>query len=286
MKSQAYSILYTILFVAVGFIAFNSSAVVDAADDLVLLEKRHSGYWTWLYENATELDINQDGTNDVTIYPVSKAYLSDITSDDYRIFLRSTVQKNNRRVITFLDGTGIDIDRSTYGKLDAKHWTISNGTNIRNTADIEGGAEDIPLSEITDIYQYLSTLDNPGFSFVISVMDDASYSWNNTLDDLFDNIGLKERPSYRGSYIAIVESGKVKLEEKSDSLLEYSGTIDELSLQVRSAGWEKGNTSNIIIDGTEHSIHMRGLNIVVLQQGKVIDAVNFDTYRKLMSCFR
>jgi len=117
-------------------------------------------------------------------------------------------------------------------------------------------------------------------------MDDASYSWNYTLDNLFNNVGLKERPSYRGSYIAIVESGKVKLEEKSDSLLEYFGTIDGLSLQVRSAGWEKGNTSNIIIDGIEHSIHMRGLNIVVLQQGKFIDAVNFDTYRKLMSCFR
>lgn len=257
--------------------------VVEAADDLVLLEKRHPGYWKWLNQNVVEVDVDQDGTDDVTIYPVSKIYKSGITSDDYRIFLRNTSQNDNPTFIYFLDGTGTSIQKNEYGVLDTSSWTIAEGRTADWTS-IE--YEEKPINEVTDIYEYLSRLRNSDYSFVISVMDESMSSWNEELEHLLCNLRLSGGIKWRDSYIAVVDKGRVIYEKHCHEPLNYTGSIEDNNLSVVSKAWDIGNDSSILINDTEYSKRQRGLNIVVLKRGEVIDSVNFDTFYPLLTCNR
>ena len=120
------------------------------------------------------------------------------------------------------------------------------------------------------------------YSFIISIKDDAFSGWNEDLTASLKELGLEGGFTYRESYIAVVENGEIKNEQVGHDPLEYSdGTIS-----VTSAGMEAGNYSSILVNGNEYSKQGRGLNIVVLKDGEVIDSVNFDTWSWLYPCTR
>ena len=85
------------------------------------------------------------------------------------------------------------------------------------------------------------------------------------------------------SYIAIMNGKNVIHEEKSNDLLKYQCTIEDLSINIESANANAGNYSSCMIDGTEYSVNQRGLNIVVYDKRLkcVVDSVCFDTWLDL-----
>ena len=106
--------MLSVVLILLAVFVLHNEKVVEAADNLILLEKRHSGYWTWLRERAVEVDTDQDGSNDVTVFPVSKLYLDRISADDYYFFIKDTERDSARRLIYFMDGTGFDVNKSLY----------------------------------------------------------------------------------------------------------------------------------------------------------------------------
>lgn len=140
----------------------------------------------------------------------------------------------------------------------------------------------MPFNKITNLYTYLYQLQ--GKTFIITVYDDASVSWNDNLQSLLERCGLKGGFGYRDSYIGFVDKGKVVYENFGHETLEY---FNGQNIYVRSSGYEHGVTNSIIsVDGIDYSIKSRGLNIVVLNDGKVIDSVSFDTWSDSLSCSR
>ena len=116
----------------------------------------------------------------------------------------------------------------------------------------------------------------------MAINDDASFSMTKELQDVLNGLGLQESllGSYRHSYIAVLDSGKVVYEKIDNQRLEYAVELDGMSIEVMSAGGDVGSYANIFINGIDYSQNKRGLNIVVYDKfmKKVLDSVCFDLY--------
>jgi len=276
-SKRIISLVLSVVLICISFLALQNSKVVETTDKMVLLEKKHPGYWNWLH-NGNGVDFDGNGQNDVSVYSVSKMYKNGISDKDYQIFLRSSARNDKRRVVYFLDGTGIDVDQNIYGYVDTYSWTISDG-KIFDWKDIK--YEGKPFNKVTDIYEYLTELKN--YSFIISVSDEAAGAWNEKLQQLLEKAGLNGGFKYRDSYVAVVEDGKVVCEQVSHAPLEYK----KGNVYVSSAGFDTGRAGSIIsIDDIDYSMKGRGLNIVALVDGNVIDSVAFDTCDRFLKAIR
>ncbi len=148
------------------------------------------------------------------------------------------------------------------------------------------------LIEMTDPCDYLSyALERDGYTVFLSVKNDAAKKLSDEQRDYFTSIGLEQLAdlSNRDSYLAVVENGKIVLEQsESDPETEESGTalISEGVLQdgtfysLSSGGYNMGDVSSILINGEEYSMNERGLNFVLYDnvRGEVIDSSSFDTH--------
>jgi len=302
MNKRITSLLLSVVLVLLAVFVLHNEKVVEAADNMVLLEKRHPGYWNWLRTDAVNEDTDGDGRTDVIVYPVSKAFLKDITSADYQFFLKDASRDDNRKLIYFLDGTGIDVDDSIYGEVNNQSWTVNkkigsvitnakyislNNSTGTNPTGINGiRADDKPFNEITDIYQYLVKVNNPDITTIISAMDDAETGWNDKLNQLLKDLHLDAGFRFRDSYIAVIDQGQVLFEDSDQSQICYDGSLFGKELYVKSAGANAGYQSNISYDGIEYSSGGRGLNFLVFYNGKVIDTVRFDTFSETLDCYR
>ena len=174
------------------------------------------------------------------------------------------------------------MDTSLYGDVDSDSWTVKNGTKVDNFDAIRH--EEKTINEITDLYEYLDAL--KGYSFVISVRDDAHTHWDETLQQLLEGLGLSGGFEYRDSYIAVVDNEGKVYETVGEPIAEYKGVFQGHDLSVRSSGYNNGAISEIVIDGIDYSQSGRGLNIVVLKDGDIVDSVNFDTWYWALTCYR
>lgn len=276
-KKRLFGLILTAALVVGSIVLINNSKVVDAADNLVLLEKRHPGYWEYLCSNVVYEAQNGDEQPDVAIYPVSKIFKDEITTADYQFFLKEAYRTDKRKIVYFYDGSGFDVDKNIYGIVDANSWSIPDGLSCDwNSIKFE----EKPINEVMDIYEYLQMLKD--YSFIISVRDEASSGMNPILRNMLKNLGLLEELKFRDSYIAFANNGAVQVEQISHSAIEYSTG----NISVKSAGKDCGDSSSITIGGEEFSKNLRGLNIVVMKDEKVIDSVNFDTCSKWLKCYR
>lgn len=142
----------------------------------------------------------------------------------------------------------------------------------------------IPTNKI-NIYEYLEKLLNPNYITIVSAKDEFSYKLNDKILEQLRGLGFKcdLKDKYRWSYIGVINSNKVEFEEVKDAKLSFSKQIDNLEVNVISAGMTSGNISSIKLNGKEYSLNLRGLNIVVYDKriGKVVDIVSFDTHEDL-----
>ncbi|XID91099.1 O-antigen ligase family protein [Paenibacillaceae bacterium WGS1546] len=125
---------------------------------------------------------------------------------------------------------------------------------------------------------------------IISVKDEATANLSTGFRELLAQMGsgIKEL-EYRGSYAAIISDGVVigeKIDNSSSVTIEQDEfqSVSELfigrELKVFSAGNPYGNRSSILLDGTEYSENLRGINIAVFSKElEPIAKINFDTHR-------
>ncbi|MBQ8172227.1 MAG: Coenzyme F420 hydrogenase/dehydrogenase, beta subunit C-terminal domain [Oscillospiraceae bacterium] len=149
------------------------------------------------------------------------------------------------------------------------------------------------LAAIDSLEEYLKLLEKELDSYIIAVAvkDTPGICYNASVFRLMNKLGfctdLTNKHLY--GYAAISDAG-VLLAEKT----EYNkGVVAEALLQdahikAVSNPAKAGNTAKIMVDGIDHAINQRGLNIVVYDKTKqcVCDSVCFDTHIKTFNCTR
>lgn len=140
---------------------------------------------------------------------------------------------------------------------------------------------DGPLS-CNNLSDYLNALYDADYVVVISVKDEASCALTQDTIAQMQKLGLRFplEGKYRSSYLAILDGKTCLAEEISQEAISCEQTINGNTLLVSSSGWDSGNTSSILINGTEYSVNGRGLNIVLMDRdtGHVMDSVCVDTF--------
>lgn len=145
----------------------------------------------------------------------------------------------------------------------------------------------------TTMPDYLDILKNANedCTVIFSVKDSCYQGLDDNLKSKLRELGFTSKKVLdepRHSFIGIWQNGGVVyencskgIENKEKDTLEYRGVLpDENKFYVKSAGYHVGNTSSIVIDGTEYSKNSRGFNIVVYDNAnsRVVDSIAFDTH--------
>jgi hypothetical protein len=158
------------------------------------------------------------------------------------------------------------------------------------------------FSEITDIQEYLSTINDSRYSILIGMKDEASRSLNQDILDGLANLGLEISLEGRWfmSYIAVIDKGNLAYEAAGNNgnisyeelaakaFVKHSGKLSDGSrYKIFSAATSYGRCS-IIINGLEYSVNQRGLNFVVYDNitHTVADSVCFDTWVETLDAIR
>lgn len=150
------------------------------------------------------------------------------------------------------------------------------------------------LTSINDIYTYLLWLKvfKDEIDIFITVKDTPGYYINEQIINEMKRLGLSA-DLYRKHwhpYIAVISKGKVLTEmigAKNDHM-EQDFSIDDIKVKLLSKSFKSGNLASTQINGIEHSVNNRGVNIVTCNayDHSVIDSVAFDTHTKELTCFR
>jgi len=135
-----------------------------------------------------------------------------------------------------------------------------------------------------DSLHYINDLISKNEISIVAVADEASgnlseefkHNWKNIYGSNIPDLG------YRSSYLAVFLNGKLYKEYISaDDKVELFEIINDITVQIMSAGAMNGSFASIKIDGIELSLNERGLNVV---SGKHIndvlqfEAISFDTH--------
>lgn len=140
----------------------------------------------------------------------------------------------------------------------------------------------IKQDNLNSYLKYLEKLKRKDIIVVISARDEAAMKYplyKESLDALGSKLDFSNK--IRWSYLGVFDTkGKKYLEEMSWERIDRKLKIDKIELRLTSAGFEKGNTSQIKIDGNDYSKKRRGLNFVILNKntGLILDAFSVDTY--------
>lgn len=132
--------------------------------------------------------------------------------------------------------------------------------------------------------RFLSSVKSKSKDYIILIAaaDEASNGLDTPTIVAMQSLGLtfdmKDKTGY--SYIAVIDGGKVLCEKSSDQKLEYTSEVENKKITLVSAGYNDGWEAQIIIDGNNYALDLRGLNIVVYDKklGQVVDSVAIDTY--------
>jgi hypothetical protein len=118
--------------------------------------------------------------------------------------------------------------------------------------------------------------DSARYTVIIAVKDEARLALDPaaiaTVARWGGDLGSLTR---RGAYAAVFTQGSLVDEALSDT----AATVTVGDITVASAGFDTGNRASIEVDGEEHALNRRGLNIVVLDRhGALLHSVVFDTH--------
>ena len=156
----------------------------------------------------------------------------------------------------------------------------------------------IGIHEIEDIAEYLTQAVTYENCYVmISVMDEGSKKLTDEQREVFAELGLKKLSEldYRESYIGVMADGivvgELKGEEKQEDIESRENEDSQEDepylvyrlgdgIVIKSGGFEHGGVSSISINGAEHSLNRRGINVVIYdyERDEEYDSAAFDTY--------
>jgi len=161
------------------------------------------------------------------------------------------------------------------------------------------------LRETNNLQEYFSILTaNPKYVAVFSCRDEGASKWRKFLE--VTALPLRGDLLWRNSYVAVIDGGAVRVDEKSgrelnidykfvvghpDYRVEYLDgklkvccePLKYCRIKIISKGYTVsggGDRSEIIVDNIDYSINKTGINIVVIDKetGEVADSINVNTY--------
>ncbi len=143
--------------------------------------------------------------------------------------------------------------------------------------------------EVKSAYEYLNALAavKDEYLIALTVKDEASLAWNDTLEAALRRLGVKS--SFYGqaqnSFVAILDRGENLFERWEGNKIKINTGFrtadgEEHSLYVLSAGFPYDNAFSVQIDGVDWSCGGRGLGIVVIDpdSGEVVSSVCIDSH--------
>ncbi|MDR2649201.1 MAG: hypothetical protein LBB94_05725 [Clostridiales bacterium] len=158
--------------------------------------------------------------------------------------------------------------------------------------DSETSYSDFHLENTTDFEQYILQLHKLKENLVIFISGKDAFTPSKVNESqnklrILKLLGLPELSyKYRYSYIAIIDSGSLVIDEISENgKLSVNYGFADNSCTVESEGYNVKRSPNcsgsITINGREYSQNVRGLNDVVFDKtiNSVIDSVAFDSFR-------
>ena len=178
----------------------------------------------------------------------------------------------------YFDVSGIPVN-SNRGYQSFKNEYNSEGILVTtyyydNAGNRVAGGRDL-------FHEYLKTLaEKTGAVIFLSVKDEGTQSLTEPLYADLKALGIRTdlHGKFRYSFYAVVRKEGVVEDFSADRPVSVTGTADGLEYTVVSAGYTAGNFSSVVVNGTEYSKNVRGINIVVVENGAVTDSVAFDTH--------
>ncbi len=160
------------------------------------------------------------------------------------------------------------------------------------------------LLGISDLREYFSILKSDSkYVAVFSCNNECSVKWKKFLEVI--DLPLRADVLWRNSYVAVIDGGVVRIDEKSNKELnvDYEFVVGHPSysveyldrklkvcceplkyckIKIKSKGYISAGMfkSEIIVDNIDYSINKTGINIVVIDKetGEVADSININTY--------
>lgn len=139
----------------------------------------------------------------------------------------------------------------------------------------------LPL--VTDLEKYICLLDQirNRYLILLVIKDTAGDYLSNEMINLIHSLGFSNftKELWR-MYIGVSDCGEILCNEAGETReapVHYKRE-GKPALTLSSLAWRQGNKAEILIDGVDYAVNIRGLNIVVYdtQNNKLIDSVGFD----------
>lgn len=139
------------------------------------------------------------------------------------------------------------------------------------------------LQSIDDFSEYLRALKNKDYIIFMSVKTEGTERLSDDemagLSSLGLDVGIQGQ--FGLSLYAVINGNKVH-SENARAVLVYEERMEDekLNCRISSAGIHLGDSSSIVLNGTDFSLNQRGFNIAVYSRkyGALLDCVSFDTY--------
>lgn len=144
------------------------------------------------------------------------------------------------------------------------------------------------IDETYTIEELLDKYCNDRYLIVMAVGVDYYDGMTESVQQAFNNIGIKETPLDAGkasSFYAIINKGKlVKSKASSSEELTYKKDVGDHNVELGSAGQYVGNWAGISIDDESYATSRKGLNVVVydLQEDCLTDSLAYQDYPESM----
>ena len=135
-------------------------------------------------------------------------------------------------------------------------------------------------------HEYLTSLyERQNVTVFLAIKDEGTNALTVTLLEDLKKLGIQTDLNGKSqySYYAILGSKGIQEELRKDQPVSCSGVINDREYTIESAGFNAGNYSSIVIDGTEYSRNVRGMNIVVIEDGIISESIAFDTSSQIMT---
>jgi len=163
-------------------------------------------------------------------------------------------------------------ERHGFTSCQDQQWESTKAFN-------QGVWKDFCLHNETDSAAYLSMLKDERYTVFFAVKGDGAFFLKEECQEGLLKLGLGSdwEAARQNSYYAVIEKGRVAVEETAEEKLEKTGSFrDGKSLyRITSAGAKAGSDCSIQIHGSEQAKRKNGLNIVVYSNDlkSVVDSV-------------
>ena len=183
------------------------------------------------------------------------------------------------------DNTGLLVeldkpDKCLYGTIHSLGMVIDRAEWITESELLEYQKQ-LAISDITDFRTYVDELKRGQYSFIVSIKDEGTSGLTEYGREKLAEAGFNTSfgGKYRNSFIAVFDEGRNIFEKIDENRLTYDGSFsDGTAYSIISEGLLSGKLASIHINGQEYAMNRRGMNFVVIENGKVIDTVAFDTF--------